>query len=194
MEVAAGRQNDAHRPYLLLSAAVLFIACIASLAARTAPAQESKRDPKGGKAPTVLFMCPHGAAKSVLASAYFQRLAKERGLNVRVESAGTEPDPTVSSAVAAHLKRQGYPLPVAKPRKVAPEQFASADVVISMGCDLRNLPQPRGRLIRWDDVPAPGEGLTAADDAIRKRVGDLLEELLVASGFSRTRHESPRSE
>ena len=25
-------------------------------------------------------MCPHGAAKSVLASAYFQRLAKERGL------------------------------------------------------------------------------------------------------------------
>ena len=27
----------------------------------------------------------HGAAKSVLASAYFQRLAKERGLNVQVE-------------------------------------------------------------------------------------------------------------
>jgi len=49
--------------------------------------------PGTGRPPTVLFICPHGAAKRVLASAYFQRLAKERGLNVRVESAGTEPDP-----------------------------------------------------------------------------------------------------
>ena len=123
-------------------------------------------------------MCPHGAAKSVLASAYFQRLAKERGLNVHVASAGTEPDPTVSPAVAAHLKGQGYPVPIAKPRKVAPEEFASADVVISIGCDLAALPQPRGRLVRWDEVPALSDGFTAADEAIRKRVNDLVEELV----------------
>jgi arsenate reductase (thioredoxin) len=98
-------------------------------------------------------MCPHGAAKSVLASAYFQRLANERGLNVHVESAGTEPDATVSSAVAAHLKGQGYSIPIAKLRKVAPEEFAAAEVVISIGCDLAALPQPRGRLVRWDEVP-----------------------------------------
>jgi protein-tyrosine-phosphatase len=123
-------------------------------------------------------MCPHGAAKSVLASAYFQRLAKERGLNVRVESAGTEPDATVSPAVADHLKGQGYSIPIAKPRKVAAQEFASADVVISIGCDLAALPQPRGRLVRWDDVPAPSDGFTAADQAIRKRVTDLVEELV----------------
>ena len=80
------------------------------------------------KPPTVLFMCPHGAAKSVLASAYFERLAKERGLNVRVESAGTDPDPTVSPAVVAHLKRQGYPAPRPNPRKVNSKDFESADV------------------------------------------------------------------
>ncbi len=55
------------------------------------------------KPPSILFLCPHGAAKSVLASAYFQRAAKERGLNVRVDSAGTEPDEQVSSAVATDL-------------------------------------------------------------------------------------------
>ena len=55
------------------------------------------------KTPVVLFMCPHGAAKSVMASAYFQKLAKERGLNVRVDAAGTEPEPAVSKSVAAHL-------------------------------------------------------------------------------------------
>jgi arsenate reductase (thioredoxin) len=118
------------------------------------------------------------AAKSVLASAYFQRLAKERGLNVRVESAGTEPDATVSPAVAAHLKGQGHLIPIAKPRKVAPEEFAAADVVISIGCDLGALPQPRGRLVRWDEVPALSDDFTAADEAIRKRVTDLVEELV----------------
>ena len=30
------------------------------------------------KRPTVLFICPHGAAKSVMASAYFQQVAKEQ--------------------------------------------------------------------------------------------------------------------
>jgi hypothetical protein len=50
------------------------------------------------KPPTVLFLCPHGAAQSVLASAYFQR-APEGGLNVRVDSAGTEPDEQVCVAL-----------------------------------------------------------------------------------------------
>lgn len=130
--------------------------------------------------PTVLFMCPHGAAKSVLASAYFQRLAKERGLNVRVEAAGTDPDPAVSPAVAAHLTRQGYTVPVAKPRKATTEEVAAADVVISIGCDLAALPAPRGQLQRWDEVPALSDNFSAADEAIRKRVASLVEELLAA--------------
>ena len=90
----------------------LVVTVLVAVAAMAAGLRAQKRDDSAPlKPPTVLFMCPHGAAKSVLASAYFERLAKERGLNVRVESAGTDPDPTVSPAVAAHLKRQGYPLP-----------------------------------------------------------------------------------
>jgi hypothetical protein len=48
-------------------------------------------------APQVLFICPHGAAKSVMASAYFQKLARERGLNVRVDAAGTGDVPDFSA-------------------------------------------------------------------------------------------------
>jgi hypothetical protein len=95
---------------------------------------------------TVLFMCPHGAAKSVLASAYFQRVAKERGLNVRVISAGTDPDAQVAPAVASHLTKNGYDVPIAKPRRATGEDMATADVVISIGCDLKDLPAPRGTL------------------------------------------------
>lgn len=61
----------------------------------------------GQSTPTVLFMCPHDAAKSVLASAYFERLAKERGLNVRVVSAGTDSDSQVAPKVADHLTKKG---------------------------------------------------------------------------------------
>jgi len=133
---------------------------------------------KTGKAPTVLFMCPHGAAKSVLASAYFQRLAKERGLDVRVVSAGTDPDAQVAPVVANHLTRNGYPIPIATPRQVTADDIATADVVISIGCDLTGLPVPRGTLVKWDDVPGPSENITGADEAIRQRVVDLVDELI----------------
>ena len=133
------------------------------------------------RTPTVLFMCPHGAAKSVLASTYFERAAKERGLNVRVESAGTDPDAEVSPAVAAHLKRQGYRVSDAPPRQVNPKDFQSADVIVSIGCDLSGLPAPRGKLARWDEVPAPSKDFAGADAAIRKRVTALIDELVRAA-------------
>jgi arsenate reductase (thioredoxin) len=127
---------------------------------------------------TVLFLCPHGAAKSVLASAYFQRAAKERGLNVRAEAAGTDPDPAVSRAVADHLRTNGYAVPVTKPRKVTRKDLEAADVVISMGCDLTGQPVRAGTLQNWDEVPGPGQDMKAADEAIRRRVIALVEDLL----------------
>lgn len=158
----------------------LLVVTLILAAAVTAPSVRAQKqaDSAPRRPPTVLFMCPHGAAKSVLASAYFERLAKERGLNVRVESAGTDPDPTVAPAVAAHLKGQGYSAPKSNPRKVTPKDLESADVVISIGCDLSGLPEPRGTLVRWDDVPSPSEDFARADNAIRQRVIELIEELV----------------
>lgn len=159
-----------------------FVVLVTTLAvlmlAATASAQDKRRAAPEAKATRVLFMCPHGAAKSVLASAYFQRLAKERGLNVIVDAAGTEPDPGVAPKVAAHLTTQGYPVPVQKPRLVTPDDLANADVVISLGCDLARSPTPAGRLVKWDDVPAPSEDFSGADDAIRRHVTALVEELV----------------
>jgi arsenate reductase (thioredoxin) len=176
--MTAGTPQAPRRLQLVVCAVALLLTCIVARAVPIASSQAVTGDPKGGRPPTILFMCPHGAAKSVLASAYFQRLAKERGLNVHVESAGTEPDPAVAPAVDAHLKGQGYSVPILKPRMVSPEEFASADVVISLGCDLSALPQPRGRLVRWDEVPAPSADFIGADEAIRKRVNELVEELV----------------
>jgi arsenate reductase len=126
----------------------------------------------------VLFMCPHGAAKSVLASAYFTQLARERGLRVRVDAVGTEPDPRVAANVSEHLARQGYASPIRTPRRVTPADLADADIVISLGCDVGKLPGPvRGVLRQWDEIPGPGEQFAAADAAIRARVVALIEEV-----------------
>lgn len=46
--------------------------------------------------PTVVFVCLHGAAKSILAAAYLERLADEHGANLHATAAGLDPDPEVS--------------------------------------------------------------------------------------------------
>jgi arsenate reductase len=126
---------------------------------------------------TVLFMCPHGAAKSLMASAYFQQAAKERGLNVIVDSAGTEPDPQLSKGVVAHLQKNGYAIPIDKPRAATAADMKRADVVISIGCDLSALPAPRGIVKNWK-VPDFSADFTAAERAIRDEVDKLVAELL----------------
>jgi hypothetical protein len=133
VEVTAGKPQETRRLRLVVCVVALLAIGITGHPVLTALSQTGTGGPKGSKPPTILFMCPHGAAKSVLASAYFQRLAKERGLNVHVASARTEPDATVSPAVAAHLKERSYSVPIEKPRKIGSEEFASADVVISIG-------------------------------------------------------------
>ena len=156
----------------LASFAVVFllIAATAHIAAQLgAPA----------KAPTVLFMCPHGAAKSVMASAYFQKLAKERGLNIRVDAAGTDPEPELSKGVVARLQRDGVAIPVDKPRAASAADMKSANIVISMGCDLSKLPAPSGQLRNWT-VPDFSANFDLAEQSIRDQVTRLVDELVAA--------------
>jgi len=176
--IGAGRSpiSNADRLAVAVSLVVLWVA--GTNATGSGGQSAAGANSTGAKPPTVLFLCPHGAAKSVLASAYFQRLAKERGLNVRVESAGTDPDPDVAPAVVSHLRAQGYDVPAAKPRRATAADMATADVVVSLGCDLKDLPAPRGTLVRWDDVPAPSADFDRAAEKIRERVMELVEELV----------------
>ena len=56
---------------------------------------------------TILFLCPHHAAKSVIAQAYFNRLAQQHDLPFVADSAGTEPDVQISPQVAEMLLAEG---------------------------------------------------------------------------------------
>jgi protein-tyrosine-phosphatase len=122
-------------------------------------------------------MCPHGAAKSVMASAYFEKLARERGLNIRVDAVGTDPEPVLSKGVVARLQKDGYAMPIEKPRAATAADMRGADIVISMGSDLSKLPAPSGELQKWD-VPDFSANFDIAEQSIRDHVSRLIDELV----------------
>jgi arsenate reductase (thioredoxin) len=124
---------------------------------------------------TVLFLCPHNAAKSVIAAAYLERLAAERGLTLRATSAGTDPDPGVSPGVAGALLAEGIDVRAHRPRRVTAEELARASRVVSLGCDLGDLAAPGLVVEHWDDVPSPGADLTGARAVIAARVRRLVD-------------------
>ncbi len=126
---------------------------------------------------TILFLCPHNAAKSVIAAAYFRRLATERSLAYWADSAGTDPDERPSPAVVKALQEEGIDVSDHRPRPVTAEDLASAHRVISLGCDPGDLSGLDVPVEQWDDVPPPSRDLQASREAIRRHVNILLEEL-----------------
>ncbi len=126
---------------------------------------------------TILFLCPHNAAKSVLAAAYFDELARDRGLDVRADSAGTEPDERPAPAVVAALRDEGLDVSGHRPRLVTDDDLTNAWRVVSLGCELDERLPPGTRVERWDDVPSPGQDLAAARAAIRWHLARFLDEL-----------------
>lgn len=127
-----------------------------------------------GVVPAVLFVCLHGSAKSVIAARHFERLASERGIRLRVASAGIEPDASVPPHVLAGLEADGLAPPETQPQQATPELFAEADLIVAFGCDLSGAAS-RGAVIGWDDVPAVSDGYAAARDAIVSRLASVLD-------------------
>jgi len=125
---------------------------------------------------TVLFVCLHGAAKSVVAAADFERLARERGLDARAASAGTEPDPEIAPRVLAELRAEGVDLRGRRPQRVTRADVERAWRVVAFACDLGELAAAGPRVEQWE-VPAVGEDFGKARAAIEARLVRLLDEL-----------------
>jgi len=125
----------------------------------------------------IVFLCPHGAAKSVIAAAYCQQLADRQNVPLRVTAAGTEPDAKVSPAVLELLRMEGIDIADQRPRRVTPEELVAASRIISLGCDLGDLQTADTVVEYWDDVPPPSQNLLLARDQIRAHVEQLVATL-----------------
>ena len=122
---------------------------------------------------TILFVCLHGAAKSVLAAADFNRLARERGVAAPAPFAAARAHPAIAPRVAAELLKDGVDLRDERPRRVTREDVAAASRVVTFGCELGDLVLPGVPVEDWD-VPAVSEDFAAARAAIGARLTRLL--------------------
>lgn len=137
---------------------------------------------RGGQVKTVLFVCVHNAGRSQMAEAFFNRLARERGLDARAESAGTAPGGQVNPVVAAAMEEAGVSLAGHQPKQLTPRMAAPSDRIITMGCGVAAEMCPAGTYVSEDwGLPDPhGSGIDAVRpirDAVRERVAALVDEL-----------------
>ena len=124
----------------------------------------------------VLFVCLHGAAKSVIAAEYLGRLARAAGNDVDAAAAGLEPDDAIPEHVVRSLADDGFDVSGRRPQPLTEAELGCADVVISLGCSL-DMGSPTPRLVSWDDIPAVSDGYGPARDAIIGRLRTFLAEM-----------------
>jgi arsenate reductase len=126
----------------------------------------------------VVFVCEHGTVKSVVAMAYFAKLAKERHLPLRAISRGTKPDPSVPSLVLDGLRADGVALGPFTPTRFSSSDLPSAIVVISFDQpSVASIVAGRLPTAAWDGMPAVSDNYVLAREAIRHRVADLVDSL-----------------
>ena|SRR5437764_9648660 len=124
----------------------------------------------------IVFVCEHGAAKSVIATAYFNKLAAERGLPHRATFRGTSPQAELSERTVAALRADGVLIPAGKPAAIDQADVDGATHIFAIGCALPETVRRSGKATDWSDVP-DDRGYVATRDAIVRHVRDLLDEL-----------------
>src|SRR5688572_7158843 len=85
---------------------------------------------------SVLFVCLHGAAKSVIAAEYLRRLAAVEARVVRTASAGVTPDAELPAGVVAGLQNDGFDVGDLQPVPLTAASIRDASLIVSFGCDI----------------------------------------------------------
>jgi protein-tyrosine-phosphatase len=79
-------------------------------------AAHARQAERSGVKTTVVFVCEHGAARSVIAAAYFNQIAAERHLPYHAVARGTSPQEDLSPATVKGLEADGMAFDRTKPK------------------------------------------------------------------------------
>ena len=123
----------------------------------------------GSNRQTVLFVCLHGSAKSQMAAAHFNRMARHRGLPHTAISRAIEPDKEIPPSIRAGLAGEGL-----EPVSEVPASLTADDASRAMKVFAFNeVPLDRkGTAIvtLWSDVSPATEDYNRARDEIVRHV------------------------
>ena len=115
--------------------------------------------------------------KSVIAAAYFNKVAAERGLPDRAIYRGANPQAELSAVALEGLRKDGVALPTARPSAITDDDVSAATHIFAIGCTLPQHAASSGKAENWSDVPELGDGYAATRDAIKRHVEHLLDQL-----------------
>src|SRR5215216_2775653 len=124
----------------------------------------------------IVFVCEHGAAKSVIAAAHFNKLAREENLSLRAIARGTHPDRELSPIAINGLHADGLIPSESLPRKLSLADMESARRVVTF-CELPVEYQEKVIIELWDGVPPVSENYEQARNAILERINKLINTL-----------------
>jgi protein-tyrosine-phosphatase len=125
--------------------------------------------------PVIIFVCEHGAAKSIVAAAYFNQFIQETGLNLQAIARGTNPDTTLLPEAIQGLAKDGLTPGEATPQKLTPADIQSAQRMIAF-CELPVEYQGQVIVERWD-VPPVSENYEVARDAIIQHIRYFVSQI-----------------
>lgn len=127
--------------------------------------------------PTILFVCEHGAARSTIAALYFNKIAKEKGLNYKAVFRGTDPDTVLTPGTKKGLTEEGFDVSGIKPLLVNASDINNAFRVVTFDCTIPLKDSLSKPVIKWDGIPPISKDYKIAKDQIVERVEQLISEL-----------------
>lgn len=124
----------------------------------------------------VVFICPHGAARSPIAAAYFNKLTKEKNLNYHAVFRGTEPDATLSSRTIEGLTAEGIDISGWKPELVSAEDIKAAYKIVTFDCKV-SADNSNALQEQWNGTPSPSKEYENYTALVKQKVKQLVEQL-----------------
>lgn len=124
----------------------------------------------------IIFVCEHGAGKSVIAASYFNKLAKERNLNYVAECRGTSPDSIVSLKTQEGLTKDSVYDAATKPTKLQISDTINAERIILFTAAPPGL-NAKIKIENWSNIENVDAEYQKRRDAIIRKINTLLDTL-----------------
>lgn len=124
----------------------------------------------------IVFVCTHGAARSPIAAAYFNKLANENNLNYHAVFKGTKPDEVLTKETVKGLTNDGFKIDNWKPEKVTAQDVEKAYKVVTFDCSVPSK-KSSDLTIEWNGTPSISKDYQTARDVIKTNVEQLIKTL-----------------
>ncbi|HSM72026.1 MAG TPA: hypothetical protein VK851_10825 [Anaerolineales bacterium] len=124
----------------------------------------------------IVFVCEHGAAKGIVASVWFNKLAAKNGLDIHAVARGIHPDAELGPRAVSGLADDGLAPAESAPQKLSLADVESAQHMVTF-CELPQEYQDKASAESWAEVPDVSDGYESARDAIVAHIEELIERL-----------------